>query len=120
VERSLSREDGSVVYNCFWPSPAQSLSGPSSVGLYTIFYRLRFETSLFVASYDSQGYGGATAAGPHYIFSARTAQNTQLQTLLLLLHHVAIARIGREHRFQQLFSSCVRVCWGHCLATVII
>jgi hypothetical protein len=28
------------------------------VGLETIFYCLRFETSLFVASYVSQGYGG--------------------------------------------------------------
>jgi hypothetical protein len=28
------------------------------VGLATTFYCLRFETSLFVASYDSQGYGG--------------------------------------------------------------
>jgi hypothetical protein len=28
------------------------------VGLVTIFYCLRFETSPFVASYDSQGYGG--------------------------------------------------------------
>jgi hypothetical protein len=36
---------------------AQSLSGPSPVGLVTIFYCLRFETSLFVASYDSQGHG---------------------------------------------------------------
>jgi hypothetical protein len=33
-------------------------SGPIPVGLATIFYCLRFETSLFVASYDSQGYGG--------------------------------------------------------------
>jgi hypothetical protein len=32
--------------------------GPSPVGLATIFYYLRFETSIFVASYDSQGYGG--------------------------------------------------------------
>jgi hypothetical protein len=31
---------------------------PSPVGLVTIFYCPRFETSLFVASYDSQGYGG--------------------------------------------------------------
>jgi hypothetical protein len=53
VGRSLWREDGSVVYNCCWPSPAQSFSRPSPVGLVTIFYRLRFETSLFVASYDS-------------------------------------------------------------------
>jgi hypothetical protein len=29
VERSLRREDGSVVYNCSWPSLAQSFSGPS-------------------------------------------------------------------------------------------
>jgi hypothetical protein len=55
---SLWREDGSVVYNCCWPSPAQSFSGRSPVGLVTIFYNLIFETSLFVASYDSQGYSG--------------------------------------------------------------
>jgi hypothetical protein len=58
VGRSLWREDGSVVYNCCWPSPAQSFSGPSPVVIVIIFYCLRFETSLFVASYDSQGYGG--------------------------------------------------------------
>jgi hypothetical protein len=32
-------------------SPAQSFSGPRPAGLVTIFYCLRFETSLFVASY---------------------------------------------------------------------
>jgi hypothetical protein len=37
--------------------PAQSFSGPSPVVLATIFYCLRFETSLFVTSNDSQGYG---------------------------------------------------------------
>jgi hypothetical protein len=58
VGRSLWREDGSVVYNCSWPPPAQSFSGPSPVRLVTIFYCLRFETSLLAASYDSQGYGG--------------------------------------------------------------
>jgi hypothetical protein len=55
---SLWHEDRSVIYNCCWPSPAHSFSGLSPVGLVTIFYCLRFETSLFVASYDSQGYGG--------------------------------------------------------------
>jgi hypothetical protein len=35
-----------------------SFSGPSPVGLVTIFYCLRFETSFSVASYDTQGYGG--------------------------------------------------------------
>jgi hypothetical protein len=28
------------------------------LGLVTIFYCLRFETFLFIASYDSQGHGG--------------------------------------------------------------
>jgi hypothetical protein len=37
----LWREDASVVYNCCWPLPAQSFSGPSPVGLKTIFYSLR-------------------------------------------------------------------------------
>jgi hypothetical protein len=39
-------------------SSAQSFSGPSPFGLLTVFYYLRFETSLFVASYNSQGHGG--------------------------------------------------------------
>jgi hypothetical protein len=42
---SLCREDGSVVYNCCWSSPAHSFSGLTPVGLVTIFYCLRFETS---------------------------------------------------------------------------
>jgi hypothetical protein len=37
-----------------WPLPAQSFSGPSPLGLATIFYSLRFEISLFVASYPLQ------------------------------------------------------------------
>jgi hypothetical protein len=32
--------------------------GSESLGLATVFYSLRFETFLFVASYDSQGNGG--------------------------------------------------------------
>jgi hypothetical protein len=44
VERPLWWEKESVVYNCCWPSPAQSFSGPSPAGLITIFYCLRFET----------------------------------------------------------------------------
>jgi hypothetical protein len=45
VGRPLWREDVSVFCICCWPSPAQSFSGPSPVGLATIFYCLRFETS---------------------------------------------------------------------------
>jgi hypothetical protein len=43
VGRPLWREDGSVFCMCCWP-----------LGLATVFYCLRFETSLFVGSYDSQ------------------------------------------------------------------
>jgi hypothetical protein len=43
---------------CCRPSPAQSFSGPNPFRIVTIFYCLRFETSLLVASYDSQGHGG--------------------------------------------------------------
>jgi hypothetical protein len=39
----------------FW---TWSLSGPNPLGLATIFYCLRFETFLFVTSWDSQGHGG--------------------------------------------------------------
>jgi hypothetical protein len=52
VGRSLWREDGTVNYKCWWSTP------PQSSGLATVSYCLRFETSLFVAPYDSQGYGG--------------------------------------------------------------
>jgi hypothetical protein len=57
VGRPLWREDGSVFCVCYWPSPAQSFSGPSPLDLATTFYSHSFETSLFVASYDSQGHG---------------------------------------------------------------
>jgi hypothetical protein len=39
------REDGSVVYNCYWSLPAQPFSGQSPEAPMTIFYCLRFETS---------------------------------------------------------------------------
>jgi hypothetical protein len=39
-------------------SPVHSFSGLSPTGLTAIFYCLRFKISIFVASYDSQGYGG--------------------------------------------------------------
>jgi hypothetical protein len=53
---------------CHWPSPVQSFLGPSPYGLATIFYCLRFEISLFVASYDWQGHGGGIP--PRLILSA--------------------------------------------------
>jgi hypothetical protein len=65
VGRFLWIEDGSVFCICCWPSPAQSFFGPSPFGLVTIFYCLRFETSLFVGSYDSQGHGGGIRPSLH-------------------------------------------------------
>jgi hypothetical protein len=58
VGRPLWREDRSVFCICCWPSPVQSVSSPSHMGIATIFYCLSFETSLFVTSYYSQGHGG--------------------------------------------------------------
>jgi hypothetical protein len=43
MKHHLWREDRSVVYNCCWPSSAQSFSGPRPVGLMTIFYCFRFQ-----------------------------------------------------------------------------
>jgi hypothetical protein len=54
----IATDGQSVSKSWCWSLPAQSFSGPSSLGLLTIFYCLRYETSLFVASYDSQGHGG--------------------------------------------------------------
>jgi hypothetical protein len=75
-------EDRCVVYNCCWSSPVQSFSGPSQVGLrphfnvsdsrlpkpgdpvfisprnWVVQLHPPALSSLFVASYDSQGYGG--------------------------------------------------------------
>jgi hypothetical protein len=56
VGRPFWREDGSVLCTCRWSLPAQSFSGHSPLGLATVFYCLRFQTSLFVASYDSQDW----------------------------------------------------------------
>jgi hypothetical protein len=43
MQHPLWREDGSIIYNCCWPSPAQSFSGLIPAGLITIFYCLRFK-----------------------------------------------------------------------------
>jgi hypothetical protein len=74
-------------------SPAQSFSGPSPLDLATIFYSLSFETSLFVASHDSQGHGRGIRPRLHtgrqqclttsrYIASARAAQKNVSSIIL--------------------------------------
>jgi hypothetical protein len=65
VGRCRWREHESVVCSCCWPSPAHSFSVLRTVGLAIIFYCLRFETSLFVASYYLQDYGGGIRPRPH-------------------------------------------------------
>jgi hypothetical protein len=85
MQHTLWREDGFVVYNCCWPSPEQLFSGPRparlmdhillsqtrdcpnlvgqvpvfiSLGTRWFIYTPKALCSLFVASYDSQGYDG--------------------------------------------------------------
>jgi hypothetical protein len=121
---SLWREDGSVVYNCCWPSLAQLFLGPSPVGLVTIFYCVRFETSLFVASYDSQDYGGGIRPHLHtlqaifrvcYKSSARTTHRK---------HNLSTVAWRRPHRKQSFVYCCMlehvyrAVAWQ--CATIII
>jgi hypothetical protein len=65
------------------------------LGLVTIFYCLRFETSLFVASYDSQGHGGGIRPRLHRVFSynpsARTTQKTAIiKQACLLVRYLAV------------------------------
>jgi hypothetical protein len=52
VGRLLWLEARSLVYNCYWPSPGQSFSGPILTGLTTIFICLRYEnpSTLWVRS----------------------------------------------------------------------
>jgi hypothetical protein len=57
---ALSLKRGWVCYlQLLLPLRVQSFSGSSPMGLVTILHCLRFQTSLFVTSYDSQGYGGS-------------------------------------------------------------
>jgi hypothetical protein len=91
VGHRLWREDGRIVYNCCWSSPAHSFSDPSPLGLWSTFHCRRFENFqpggpgpciyipqqqggpiilpalcfLFVALYDSQGYVGGNWACLH-------------------------------------------------------
>jgi hypothetical protein len=88
VGRPLWREDGPVVYNCCWSSPAQSFSGPSPAGLVTIFYCLRFETpsnlegQVPVIIYSQEQGGPIIPPSCDSLYIARAGPN-------------------RKHRFQQ-------------------
>jgi hypothetical protein len=47
VGRSLWREDGSVVYNCSWPLPVQTFSGPTPMELVTINKSLNYVSPFY-------------------------------------------------------------------------
>jgi hypothetical protein len=60
VECNLLQEDGSVVYNWCWASPAQSFPGPSTAGLMTVFCCLRFQNPTTRITRSSYLYPGGT------------------------------------------------------------
>jgi hypothetical protein len=66
-----------------------SFSGPSPLGLATIFYCLRFETSLFIASYDSQGYGECIRPRLHTLYGPNKEHLFQQPLLLCVYRSVA-------------------------------
>jgi hypothetical protein len=113
VGRPLWREDGSVFCMCRWSLPAQSFSGPSPLGLATVFYCLRFETSIFVTSYDSQGHGGGIRPRLHtggtvtvYLSLSLMLRPTVTQPVCLGIKHPSGA-------YDQIFITVrqLRVCW---------
>jgi hypothetical protein len=111
---NLTPADGSVVYNCCWHSSPQSFSGLSPAGLMTmsqirdspklegqvpIFISPRSGvaqlyprvlSSNFVASYDSQGYGGGIRPCLHrcepLCYNAYTLERTLFSTVPICFH----------------------------------
>jgi hypothetical protein len=134
VGRPLWWEDGSVFCMCHWPLPVQSFSGPSPLGLVTVFYCLRSETSLFVTSYDSQGHGGGIQPRLHTGLVSGTSQSqshftTDSQSVCLswcrapsgalwnyLLNVFSYITLSQTHRKRV----TVRMhCWRLCLAMTV-
>jgi hypothetical protein len=85
--------------------------GPSPFGLVTIFYCLRFETSLFVASYDSQGHGGGIR--PRLLDSCYIART---QTMLKTQFYCCVVQTTQKTRHVTAISPVLCHVDG-CLAT---
>jgi hypothetical protein len=93
VERFLSRENGPAVYNCCWSSPAQSFLGPSSAGLVTIFYCLRFETPTWRARSPylyPPGTGWTSYTPRHWVTSGRTKVKVKVTLRLTVGQSVSL------------------------------
>jgi hypothetical protein len=100
MRRSLSLTRGRVsLLQLLLAFASESFLGPSPVGLATIFYCLK--TSLFVASYDSQGHGGGIRP-------------------LVPFCNYHFARTERRHRSQQSLYCCLRIrCRGNLLTELL-
>jgi hypothetical protein len=116
-------EDRSVVYNCCWPLPAQSFSGPSSAELMTVFCCLRLKTPptwrarspyLYppgrgrpsytprhwvpsVTSYESQGYGGVIRTHLHHWYTCPVGRSGTASGHTHQKEHFIAAAILHRH-----------------------
>jgi hypothetical protein len=73
--------------------------------LVTVFYSLRFDTSVFVASYDSQGYGGGIRPRLH---TGLTQSKSKSKSRLTVSQSVSLGvepRLGLMTRYLLLFDS---------------
>jgi hypothetical protein len=85
---------GRVCLLCMLLASASAVSlGSESLGTRDHIFCLRFETSLFVASYDLQGHGG----GIRPRFHTRISNWVALNVLLITTLHGP----SRKHRSQQ-------------------
>jgi hypothetical protein len=88
--------------------------GSESVGLATIFYCFRFDTSLFVASYDSQGYGGGIQ--PRLYTGIIVLIKVKVTLRLTVSQSVSLGvepYLGLMTRYLLFFDSCGLVFVGH-------
>jgi hypothetical protein len=108
VGRPLWWEDGSVFCICCLSLPAQSLSGPSPLGLATIFYCLRFETSF-----------SSPPTTRRVTVEVFDPASTRVPSFFLLIHketpYITARGPNRDHRLQG-FHYCFP--WMCCLGNV--
>jgi hypothetical protein len=115
VKRPLWRVDGSVFCTCYWPSPAQRFLDPSPFVLVTIFYSLIFETSLFVAFYDSQGHGGGIRPRLHTGLASFGTSSSKWLHFELESRYIASAPTTQKTPHAAAIVACLS---HHCVATV--